>query len=490
MSPAVRRMGFRLLWEDSRSCRPVPPSASDFLDGLDALCGFHRSLTQSDRGPVVLNTEPKTRRFAEKLLDPRRTLPWIVVSTKDKAEKPSATYYDPRKLAMGTSGLARVFVLTASQTWILKGAVGDHLSVWGGSVRIYMPGIQRTDDTTCHPLVKPDGNPSGSKLEECELSLRNLVARASVGQYAFGDEWAPYNWFAEVDWSRILTGDESPLPPGQMRVETPESKPPSGTNVVKASTSAAPPAESPPGRFTNAIGTWASRMAARVRDTFELWWNPSAPGLAELRAELSETARKLRQAEKGNRELERSSDESREWADALEDENRELIDKISQRDQEIERLEARVSELRPLPKSWGELDGWCKRELQDRLMLHKRVKKGLHRAVHEKYENVEEAARGLRWLAEQYRDSRLHGRGTDLRGNVAGLNGLHNEPCGGDSYQVKWQGREYRVEWHLKHGNSLDARRCLRIYYFWDQTIGQVVVAHMPTHRGAPDRSP
>ena len=39
------------------------------------------------------------------------------------------------------------------------------------------------------------------------------------------------------------------------------------------------------------------------------------------------------------------------------------------------------------------------------------------------------------------------------------------------------------VEWHIKNGgNTRDPRRCLRIYYFWDEDSQQVVIATMPAH--------
>ena len=37
--------------------------------------------------------------------------------------------------------------------------------------------------------------------------------------------------------------------------------------------------------------------------------------------------------------------------------------------------------------------------------------------------------------------------------------------------------------WHIKNGGTRDPRRCLRIYYFWDATTQQVVIADMPAHR-------
>jgi len=56
--------------------------------------------------------------------------------------------------------------------------------------------------------------------------------------------------------------------------------------------------------------------------------------------------------------------------------------------------------------------------------------------------------------------------------------------CGGDSFECVWNGSRHTVDWHIKNGTGTrDPRRCLRIYYFWDDDARSVVVASMPAHR-------
>ena len=94
------------------------------------------------------------------------------------------------------------------------------------------------------------------------------------------------------------------------------------------------------------------------------------------------------------------------------------------------------------------------------------------------------AARCLNWLAEEYRTGRLNGGNASLRGRIDGIDGAFNVPCGRDSFEHFWDGRRHTVNWHIKRGaNTRDPRRCLRIYYFWDEHARQVVVAAMPGHR-------
>jgi hypothetical protein len=99
------------------------------------------------------------------------------------------------------------------------------------------------------------------------------------------------------------------------------------------------------------------------------------------------------------------------------------------------------------------------------------------------YDSPDVAARCLLWLANDYRDHRLEGGEGSLRDHVL-ENGIRNSPCGADEFRIWWQGQQHTADWHIKNGgNTRDPRRCLRIYYFWDPTTQQVVIADMPAHR-------
>ena len=47
-----------------------------------------------------------------------------------------------------------------------------------------------------------------------------------------------------------------------------------------------------------------------------------------------------------------------------------------------------------------------------------------------------------------------------------------------------WKGRRYEVDWHVKTGgNAHDPKRCLRIYYFWEDELKQTIIDYLPSHR-------
>lgn len=52
----------------------------------------------------------------------------------------------------------------------------------------------------------------------------------------------------------------------------------------------------------------------------------------------------------------------------------------------------------------------------------------------------------------------------------------------GNEYFVRWGGRRRFLDMHMGRGNSRDPRRCLRIYFFYDEDIRSIVVGWLPSH--------
>ncbi|WP_132661730.1 hypothetical protein [Rhizobium azibense] len=133
-----------------------------------------------------------------------------------------------------------------------------------------------------------------------------------------------------------------------------------------------------------------------------------------------------------------------------------------------------------LPTSWGEFAHWCDTQLAGRLTLAPAARRMVKDPI---FEDVEQAARCLVWLATACRERRMGiGEGT-LRDEPV-EDGVRNAHCGGDQFDLDWQGQRYTADWHIKSGgNTHDPKRCLRIYYFWEPASEQIVVAEMPSHR-------
>jgi hypothetical protein len=89
----------------------------------------------------------------------------------------------------------------------------------------------------------------------------------------------------------------------------------------------------------------------------------------------------------------------------------------------------------------------------------------------------------LKWLATKARESLMGQTGLVLSELPIEV-GVRNAHCGSDQFDLDWNGRRFTADWHVKNGgNTRDPKRCLRIYYFWDDETNQIVIADMPAHR-------
>lgn len=187
-------------------------------------------------------------------------------------------------------------------------------------------------------------------------------------------------------------------------------------------------------------------------------------------------------------DLERSKAETEQWLcefQRAEEDAQNYQQQLRGAQFRIQQLLAQIKErgdepdsVVQLPKSWDTFADWCDEILSGRVTLSSRARRETKSAV---FDDPQTAARCLLWLANEYRDSRMNGAAGDLRKPIA--DGIHNDRCGADSFEFAWNGRQVPVEWHIKNGgNTRDPRRCLRIYYFWDDESQIVVIATMPAH--------
>jgi predicted RNA-binding protein with RPS1 domain len=120
----------------------------------------------------------------EELLSRDRKLPVVAVTTRLDSTRPSL---DPDALATRLQGQARVVVLeTGPSTHALGQALPTRLSVHGGAVRIWRPGLTKESDPAAHPLifVPVDRVEVARHRVLCELGLEAGPYRAPA---AIGD---------------------------------------------------------------------------------------------------------------------------------------------------------------------------------------------------------------------------------------------------------------------------------------------------------------
>lgn len=173
------------------------------------------------------------------------------------------------------------------------------------------------------------------------------------------------------------------------------------------------------------------------------------------------------------------SEEAEDRAKAAEQENRALLYKIRQLRTALAQGGETPTEEPPLPQEWPEFLDWLDLTYPDKVVLTP----GARRMVRSpEFEDVAQVARAVTWLATEHFDIRVNG-GASLR-DAPLEEGIKNAPCGGDAYDTFWKGRRWNVDWHIKNGgNTRNPKKCLRIYYFWQDETQQTVIDHLPSHR-------
>lgn len=491
-SPEFR---LRLLRQARTSADDDGPRVPDLLTRLASAVELRRDGRRITSDPWVVGSASAAHELCGELASPKRRLPWLVLSMPEAAPGAEPPLLDPVGMARATAGLAVVVVLPAEFTWTLTRAFDRQRSVYLGAVRLYFPGFGESDDPWRHPLVVAD------KMREPEdlASQRDgLLRRIAEHSLTLPGAWS----FAQVRELALESG-ASPAPT-PLEPEQSAPAPPAPHAAPIAPPDPVPRAEQPsPATEDHAseaasgpLGVLIARGAAAWRALRGAPDPEVERRVASLRRERDRLERRLKASEerrrdqraKATKRLANARNDRRETEREWEEAEQRADDAVRDRDlavAEVTRLRDLVVALggtpsvpRRLPTRWSDFAPWCEAGLTSRVRLLPKARRELKRA---RFADVELAARCLLWLGGPYRRLRLEASGQGLKATVE--NGVHNQPCGGDAYTIKWRGRSRRVDWHIKSGGSThDPRRCLRIYYFWDSSSSEVVVASMPGH--------
>jgi len=137
-------------------------------------------------------------------------------------------------------------------------------------------------------------------------------------------------------------------------------------------------------------------------------------------------------------------------------------------------------------KDLSGLTGWALQNTH-RITVLPRALYGAKKSL---YENPSAVYGALELLAGPYREHRmgrldkdgfnreLAAAGVQLAGSV----GQTTAGSYGEDYFVAWEGHKRFLDFHLVKGGGRDERYCMRIYFFWDDGINQVVVGWLPSH--------
>lgn len=369
--------------------------------------------------PIRISSERAKELFFNALLNPLRKFPIIALSIPESTPQSNEPLLDAKVLAQACAGLALVVVVAPNVSWALTERFGKQLSVYSGAARVYLPGFTE------------DANPFGGH----ELLL-------------------PFGWEQPEVATQALTRLRWIAANGSVR------RLKLGTDILAFSSLKAQELQQRQLALQNTGASDHEQLeAANIR--IEL-----------LRGQLQESQNYEQQFSDLHQEAEQR-------AETAETQLRASAFRIQQLLTQLEASGVPPDARITLPGDWNDFASWCDVNLAGRVILAPQARRSIKDA---EFEDVGLAARCLLWLANEFRTTKIDG-GEALR-DARIENGVLNAHCGNDTYQIDWQGKEHDVEWHVKNGgNTRDPVRCMRIYYFWDETSQQAVVASMPAHR-------
>ncbi len=334
-------------------------------------------------------------------------------------EGASEPLVDAQALAQAVIGLAQVAVLSHDMALELTERLDVRRSVFGGAARTYLPGFSSTANPYDHRLILGGQLRTPRGAAQATRWMCSLAARESVRRSALGRDTLAFSAVRTVSL--------------QLKQERLASEGASESEVLAAATAQ----------------------------------------IESLKKELT--------AERAAQDFYASEhDRAEERATAAEEQVRASAYRIQDLLEKVRATGQEVDESVQLPERWDDFAKWADLSLSGRVALTPAARR---KTRNPEFEDVQLVARCVLWLATECRDRRMEG-GEGSLGDEVIEPGVRNSHCGSDEFDFDWQGQKFSADWHIKSGgNTRDPRRCLRIYYGWDEITKQIIVADLPAHR-------
>lgn len=384
--------------------------------------------------PWIVDNKEEVDKLFSLLINPNRKHEVCVISTENESEDTSSTLIEADKFFAQTVGAVHTVVLTSSASYELTSKVGKQLSVYKQAVRTYRPGF----------------DPDESENYEHPLALAQKISSWDGGGLGFSAFLITQCLRRAVSEARVRRDEE--IPP-----------------------------------YTQAKETARELRRNQTRQTIK-----SKQEELDLAYEEIEDIQKLRKEEKEKYE----TDLSEAW-----EEKDQAIDDLSEANDRIENLKSRIQFLEsmqpkgkiPIPDNFNDLDVWAQNHLAGKVQVHNRAIRAAQNAEKEcGPDNIRLAYETLLILRDYYVPMRMKGgqkRKKEYQKKRQDK-GLEDTPTSsgsrageqGDTYFLKFAGRQRKLDRHLKKGTRRDPRNCFRLYFFWDPATQQVVVGSFPKH--------
>ena len=251
------------------------------------------------------------------------------------------------------------------------------------------------------------------------------------------------------------------------------------------------PAEAALGEIAACLGNLVGRfgsLADRARPVDRPAGSAAEPPEVALNAEIDDARAAARDAEARILELTAALDAAGEENDALRREKHRLGERLAA----LEGAPAERAEEPAIPPlaAYADLPGWAERRFPGRLAFAGRALRSLKGA---RFEDLALVGKAVALLGTTYHRMKTEG-GAELReafeDELRELK-LQETPNispdrqgrARDGFEIEWQGKRLTLDRHLKNNSGTrDPRRCLRIYFAWDEDSARVVIGHLPGH--------
>jgi hypothetical protein len=397
----------------------IEAAVPSFVPEIAQKCGLTVEGRAAGDTPEIISTREQMDDFASALVDPARRVPIFALTAPAEGDSSQLCLIDAAKLAKATNGIARVVVIPPQLTWLLTERFGQKRSVFGGAIRSYLSGFSEDADPFDHRLIIADRLTNEDAQSQYLRWMRNLAALESRKYTRLGQDILA---FTQIKSSK------------------------SSHRLEELAVSGASEAEQ----------------------------------LEAIRANSKALQDQIERLGQENNYYVGEHGKIEERAEAAEAENRSLVFQVRYLREQLRSRAETTGTTDVWPSSNEDLLRWCDENLSGNLVIVPSARKGLKAA---EFEDCQLIARCLKWLATETKAGFSNGAGGSLR-DVVVEDGIWNTHCGSDSFDFDWNGRRLTAEWHIKNGgNTRDPKRCLRIYYAWDDDTEQVVVADLPAHR-------
>lgn len=387
----------------------------------------------------AISTDQDVSWLTEHMHDPRRVGALVVISGKaSESTDPAAD-----RLAARLFGLAHVVVVDESVARNLSAALPPSYGVYGNAVRVYRPRPGVEDVPKDHPLWALQGRSLPSDVAN---NVAEAVSAVSLEHDDLDDRVPPFRQVRrELSESRLLGLQNHTL------------------------------------SLAASVDEERSRHQAVVAHL-----ERERSDQESLIRELSEQVRGLREE---GAALRRERDEALDDVRALR--RNESARWLMQAPERAGAGKVEPKAADELPTSWDDLEDWTARNCGDRLVLLPSAAKAARASA---FEDVAFAYQALGLLGNEYVAMRARGADDDhLRiefdAALAEL-GVECSPVGAavdrrkfkQDYRRRFEGREIKLDMHLKRGAGYDPATLFRIYFNYCDETGRVIVGHMPGH--------